>query len=395
MLRMMIVLLLGLCMVQGVVGFTKFTPTSREDCVGSSCVLSLHASTMFVEEDKVWKRVDEARSLKGSTIDCVVVEDDKISVECLDYNMTTVRVWVTLKDASLSGKSFPVRFINANDSELKEKEQSWVIGGFSDHASSILPVSYGEEVHFGEKSTVLKLDDSKDLEDTYVYSALPNNNYATSNLNTYLKTDNTNMRPMLKFDIGGIPAGQVILNATLFFEVSLNGLDASTEGWNNSVWLITSDYSCDGVDWKQTCPTYTNRPQAGNLTDYGDLEFYVFGGVGEPSGSQHMSVNNTLAAAYALGYVNFSFMIIPEDVFGSPSGDTFGMRSKENGEPLYRPYINVTYSAVAGGDSCDPPASGTWFVPGGCDVTMVELADYVQGGEEAHLLVGDGDIGLT
>jgi len=70
-------------------------------------------------------------------------------------------------------------------------------------------------------------------------------------------------------------------------------------------------------------------------------------------------------------------------------------------------FINISYDDEDGydtetgavdyggaGDPCDPPESGTWYIPEGCMVTMTEIKDYTQKGEEIHPLIEGGHVAI-
>ena len=66
------------------------TPTSDTICIDGVCNLVAYSGIRNVYEDETWKKIENARSLKGSGIECVVDSDGINLVECVDWNMTHI-----------------------------------------------------------------------------------------------------------------------------------------------------------------------------------------------------------------------------------------------------------------------------------------------------------------
>ena len=53
---------------------------------------------------------------------------------------------------------------------------------------------------------------------------------------------------------------------------------------------------------------------------------------------------------------------------------------------------NLNLGDTADSDPCDPPSTGTWEVPGGCEILQSEFTTVKERGDEVILLVYDGTI---
>ena len=107
---------------------------------------TLYSGVRFVEEDDTWKKVEDARSLKGSQIKCVVTKGkDDPEVECLDYNYTTIKIEVKDK------KSYPIKIYYKNNTLKSQKAEKNL-------DIETIEIDFGDELHIGEHSTVVSLE---------------------------------------------------------------------------------------------------------------------------------------------------------------------------------------------------------------------------------------------
>ena len=84
--------------------------TWNKACNGNSCNLMVYSKIKNVYEDNKWKRVEEARSLKGSNITCVVNSDNIHEIECLDWNYTSISVRLRISDSQEINKDIPIKY---------------------------------------------------------------------------------------------------------------------------------------------------------------------------------------------------------------------------------------------------------------------------------------------
>ena len=76
------------------------------------------------DEDKVWKRTDEARSLKDSGIECIVKSDNTHLVECLDYNYTHRKLKMSINPISIiDKKNITIKIMTKEYNEISGKEE--------------------------------------------------------------------------------------------------------------------------------------------------------------------------------------------------------------------------------------------------------------------------------
>jgi len=182
------------------------TPTTYTNCIDGKCTVEIYTGIKFTLEEGKWIDVKDAKSLKGSGIECIVTLDGENHAECLDWNYTTVTL--KLKKDKNAGdtplKLYEIDSEKTKDGKKEYKIKSEKILGFADTNDTrveTVPLKVGQILHFGENSTTIELK-----------------NYPSDSIgdmNIYSVTDNTGTQA--KWNISSIPAGQIINNAMVCY----------------------------------------------------------------------------------------------------------------------------------------------------------------------------------
>jgi len=301
-------------------------------CNGNTCTAQIGVP-VAMEDGKV-KKLWEMRSLKG-VLDLDVQLDEKYPLKVVDYNWTCL----VLEDIEVTtanvGKSIRFEILN----RMGKSIYSSPIASLSPKKMNrivCLDSMVGNTLHYGEKSTVVILQDAdvENKEDTEVYSKFPDNNYGSD---SYMAVGNDDRyRIYVKFNISAIPPGMTILNAILSLKESN---DDTGGGINISVYHVyqSATWYEDVITWNnQPCGTSFNNNVNCNLTKSeekvpGDIDEYV-----------NFTVTDIVKNAYANGDVNVSFAL---NCSNCSLVNYVQFSTKEdvgNG-----PYLNITYVDAA------------------------------------------------
>jgi hypothetical protein len=341
----------------------EYTPTTRTECSGGVCNQVLYSGIRYTYEDKIWKPIEEARSLKGSGIDCIVQEDGEHIASCLDWNYSSITLEVSKKGSG----SAPIRVLREDTERSLEtgkkefeevKRENYVFdnslfGLLKDKKQVVVNANYGEVVHFGEHSTTITLQDAdtENLGDSFIRGPSSSDLNFGSAINIYTRSGSTyDERAFLKFNLSVVPTNNIsssTLNLYLgyilgsssrtirVYNTSLNTSN-STAPWSIGEWVEGSG-SASGDARTGTNITWLNQPDVAVLQD-------------------SVSVGTSTDVWY-------SWNILPSTLSSQPdgkislslrdssegSGTTYqkGFRSKEYSTTSLRPYLNITYTAEA------------------------------------------------
>jgi len=303
-----------------------YTPSTEIHCKNKKCNKILYSGIRNVYEDNLWKRVEEARSLKNSSIKCVVNSDGENIVKCLDWNMTSIKLEFSFKSPSIFSKQIPIRIYSYNKSNLSnlilksEIKESFNL--IDNKKEKILNnFKYGDIVHFGEKSTTIKLQDAntENLDDDYISEGAPNSNFGSS---TVLHTRSTSLdyQSYIKFNISSLPSDSEIEDSFLYFYFY----------FYNGTTIIVKAYECNNHTWDEGTITWNTKPSISNYLDNKtillDGEWYGF------------NVTSWIKSEFENEDLNVSF-----NLQGGGNDDYTLFRSKEYSTISQRPYLNITY----------------------------------------------------
>lgn len=151
--------------------------------------LILYSGTRFVYEDNEWKKIEEARSLKGVWT-VVKEEDPDFPVDVIDFNYTSIILDLSVSNKKLN-KDINLEVYDKfnhskkprdNDGKEKDKDKKIRIINSDEKRREIIDLSdtaesmLGQEIKWGDNSTTIQLQDpnSENLDDTYVVEGSPN-----------------------------------------------------------------------------------------------------------------------------------------------------------------------------------------------------------------------------
>lgn len=347
----------------GIVGASEsYTSTTDTICNNDICTKTIWSGIRNTYEDDSWKKVEDARSLKGSGIECVIKSDGEHIVKCLDWNMTNIDLEVSINSASLSAKQVPIKVYSKNESgdlNLKsEKLESFSLGS-NKKEKEVNNFKYGDVIHFGESSTEIMLRDneSDNLGDTFTEAdghANDNGNFANLALGASNITRN---HIFIKFNITAIPEESIIIESSLNFYLNTNNIDAG-EDFNLTAHHIYPfpEYNISNLEWTEgtevqgTCEgselcwnTMPNVSSQYNITGSDTINLSDV-----TSSGQYIrwNVTNIIAADYG-NSDNSSIWLNATITKGADTitpSDVYSIRSKRGDIIIeQRPYLNITY----------------------------------------------------
>lgn len=334
------------------------SPTSLEECVGSSCTITLFSGTRFGYEDSQWKPIENLKSFIGTTnISCVVDYDGVHKVECLDYNYTTIKIKVDGTNVPSKDKAdIPVKIIDSlNQTDVKS--QNNIDLSLKSNEEITVAVKSDEFIKVGSNSTTIHLDFNDNLADVHIL----------------LDSGNITNAILSAFDISSIPSTGITINSATW---GMTVVDAS---YSSPATIYVA-----GVDI-----LYLNETETGGLWD-GLALFNRTQSENDGTSCCDFSENVTdiYLTARALGYGNVTLLLDGPDGDGdyntnatsiltttstsdhsqilrtgdsSSSFGTYVFRSREYfADPNERPHLNITYTASPvswGANSTSTPTS--------------------------------------
>lgn len=348
-----------------------YTESTDESCFGNVCTLVMYSGTRNIYEDGEWKRVENARSLKGSSIKCDVEFDGTHEAVCLDYNFTHKKIMFYTEDSFSLNKNIPVKnyvggtLSTSRDLRFSDKESARVL---------TIPSNIDDVVHFGASSTTVYLNDTSNnlLADTHIDEELPDSNFWNDGLMEMQNRTSDTKEFMIKYNIGSLPVGATVTNASVHFHINSNSYDTSGEGFNISVNHLYNK------TWKETDWTWNTHFNESEWNSTSTDTLKIFGGTGEPINWQSMNVKGSVIQEYNGDQNNLSLYFRSHDAFGSPSTtDKLQINSRDHASN--RPYLNITYVVA----QCDY-GSGNWNINVYCEYnnTVINI--------DGNLSINDG-----
>jgi len=357
-----------------------YTPTTDKTCLNGKCDLTLYSGIRNVYEDEVWKRPEEARSLKGSGIECVIDSDGEHIAKCLDWNMTSIKLDLSLKSVSLTNKEVPIKIYKHNESNYSQLILKLEITeSFSSLSNAkekeVLNFEYGDIIHFGDKSTFISLMDNETENLGDAYLSMGNNKNTNYGIYNYLYVGNRgtsygDVHSVLMFNISMIPSGSIIDNANISLrhtsETLENGEVLELYEYNNWTWNETN---ITGANFCFECVNTTLIDTNSTIDSLGGTDVWI-------------TMNTTTIIQNNLNKekLNASFFY---NLSLHTTSDTILFYSANYNTAL-KPHINITYSEGAS-DTCTCPGDGeNW---------EIDLSDYCVISEACN--IGNGNITFT
>lgn len=321
-------------------GNANYSNSWEQHCdENGKCWIALYSGTMFVEEDKEWKNIEDAKSLKDVWDVKFNQTDDRYEIEIIDYNYTTIKLCLNTK-ASEIGKPIPFKKCNSNVCNELVKPT------FSDIQKKCYTMDIKESLlennfTFGEHSTTIILQDAntENMEDTDVNEGSVNSNYGSAS-NLWIRDQvSGDRRAYFKFNLTQLGTGKQIDEATIYINNILENQDPTIEVHHvyNQTWIETE------ITWNnQPCDTGFDNSAECNLT-YEESKSIT------STGWANWNVTDAVSLEYDSGDFNVSFIIKTLEYVTT---GYLAPHSKESGTPASRPYLNITYSiASVGGDA--------------------------------------------
>lgn len=325
-----------------------YTPSTETHCINGVCNKIIYSGTRFVNEDNQWKKIEDAKSLKNSSIRCVVDSDGENLAECLDWNYTSITLDLSQKSVSLTEELIPIKVYEStiNEKNMDEKNmdelimKSEVIESFSllskSKEKTINNLTIGDIIHFGESSTSIILQDAntENLKDSYVYSGSPDSNYGGS----YLRFYHSEHRNYFSFNISSLPSSSLVSDANLYlyhyssFVKGTHKIYNIYDGWKSS---------SDGTELAENQITWNNQPCGTGFDNS------TFCNLGYESSTTFSSAQRWYSWQIKDSVIyaktnNVNLSLVTKFIGASASGSQFA--SKEYGTTSLRPYVNITYT---------------------------------------------------
>ena len=155
----------------------EYTPTTDKLCKDNKCTMRFYGGIRNIYEDKQWKRVENARSLKGIFPIIYLEKDNFHQIEVIDFNYTSIMFELDydlkspniseyekeIEDGKLKSKLKVVEF-NETSGDKIEREQEVEVEKGLENTIIINEMPLGKEFHFGESSTTVIIGDADQSE---------------------------------------------------------------------------------------------------------------------------------------------------------------------------------------------------------------------------------------
>ncbi len=367
----------------------SYTSTTDTVCADGICTKTLYSGVRNAYEDDQWKRIENAKSLKGYFKKIYLNNDSNYKIEIDDFNYTCIK---KLKIKSGVSGNIPfklndIEYISPYMEEGVEIELEDIC------IDNILSYNFT----LGESSTTIQLLDNE-----------------TENLADLSFDDGTSSGFQMKWNITSVPEGQTIDDSVLctrVISIFSGGPDDDVR-----VWRINDQ------GWDESSNAATLESQS--LTNQIDETFSSIA-----SGTFFcVNVTEMIKTDYNLGNDNASIRLEDVDnlvgtidttgdgnlVFGIVGGIRFEFISREYVDfPELRPYLNITYSelvpSVYSLNITDPITGDAKSVSSGDNITItfnftadnvaltsgVTMNNVTIGGSYADILASEAPLTIT
>jgi len=312
----------------------------------------------YAKEDRVWKAVEESKSLYGveGGYDVVYLEQDpNYVVNIHDFNYTWISFNVESKEKGV--------FVRFNGNEMTKS--IYVPTGNYEYYGEVIGL---DNISFGKGSTtiILQDNDTENLDDTHIRSDHPTygNGAATSFCNVANSSDA--LESLLRFNITSVPDGSTIDDSILHLWMSTEAIDSNEEyhvdihhTFPYSIYNISDDPWEEGDEQNavSTPPEliYDERPISGEYNTTYEERWTVTGINPTPDAPAwvNFTTKQMVTRGYDDGDDNITMWLKSTYSSGTPAiTDDVCFYSKEwTDDTSLRPYLNITYSE---GDTSPP-----------------------------------------
>lgn len=352
----------------------SYTPSEETHCINNTCTLTLYSGVRYVFEDSIWKKVENAKSLKSVWNKVYLEKDPDFDIDVVEVNYSYIELNFSFNSSNYA--KYPECGASKEDDikcdfKLTVKEDVWndtsqefyktetkfqykyqEKDGVKDTLKFIQKgIPLGKKYTFGGNSTTITLNETNggNIGDSKVSGVGPfpaeqrNNNYGiTTPISAY--TANPDYI-FIKFNLSSIPAGSTITNANFsIYEISSTGTTAHTV-YNTSLYNSTgagpwvegslNGVACSGTGCDLTRNiTYKNMPSLGTLQDTNN-------GISSGSAFLYFNVTNATVTAFAQSGVNQTVSLQMRIV------NVRSLAPKEYATVSSRPQLVITYTAGA------------------------------------------------
>src|SRR3989344_4799369 len=333
-----------------------YTPYTETHCKGNKCSISLYSNIKFVYEDNTWKKIENARSLKG-IFEVIKHDDQNFPAEVIDFNFTSIVLSLGSSEERINS-NIPLKVYNKNNESKKPRDnfgsikskdkEIKIINTQEKHREIIDLADTGEsvlwqEIKWGDNSTTIQLKepDTENLDDSYIrdgasYSGI---NYGGDSYLYIRNYSTSNKNVLIRFNTSAIPSYSLIEDASLFMYLETNSLDEGEE-YNVSTYNLYNSYI-----WDEDSVKWDTKPSGSDYNNSVLDEVYIFGGSEEPSNKY---ISWGVLDAINISSDNVAFYLIANYNNGGDSTDDIRFISKDHAGSN-KPYLNITYSKMPKG----------------------------------------------
>jgi hypothetical protein len=328
------------------------TPTTETTCENNQCTQTLYSSTRYVFEDGVYKKVEEARSLKGK-MPMSVAQDNNFLVQIGDWNATYMYINLSVLN-TYRNQFIPIRIYDydENGTEFLWMQMDYKLPktGFYEYNINLEKLGInllGKKIKWGLNSTTIIINVSNNgiIGDTYVNEASKGTNYDTAT--TFLVKQNTfptgtTDRAFIKFNYSSIPNDAILTSANLTlystaYGGTVPGLKVRTSyvDWFSGMnWTTNPCGQLYAQQWNSSC-LYT--PVIGSSTTINCPSSAGF--VTLPLNTTLSSVNNA----------SIPMFVLTTGAENATTGNSCTFGSSESTNTSRAPYLTITYNLVVSG----------------------------------------------
>ena len=299
--------------------------------------LTLYSGTRYIEEDKKWIPIEEAKSLKDNFKVVYLEQDPRYEIKNIDFNYTHI---INLELKANVGGSIPIKFDNKH----------YVTPSFnSGQTININNIYRGDKtlssnITFGSASTTITLEDgsSEIIADAYLSFANQRDNYGAGDdvqMGAGIDGYNSMDRGIIKANITQLPAGQTIELAKLWGWYNARDIYASD--------MIVSSYHVYNQTWPELNISFSTLPCGANITIASQCNLTAMSNETFLTGVDYWAnwdITTAVSKDYIAGNPNMSILLAP---FDETTDQIIGarVRSRSYVTTTLRPIINITYSA--------------------------------------------------
>lgn len=318
----------------------------------------IYSGTRFGFEDGEWKPIERLSTFKGTTpITCNVDSDKKFGVQCLDYNMTHKKLKLRFLTLFLLNRNANLRFIDRETlMEKMEKRQTFKFKNFLQYSELWVESGLNEEVHFGDNSTIVTLQDanSDNMDDGWGSNEYDDRERgADDEFSVGSPGDNFEGVAIMRWNISSfVSQADEVLSANLTLYFKGEDFGGGSDYFNVSTHYVYTTFQVDSLEWTEGNAaawavaangefTWEDRP---NSTFYNttktDTEKFQDN---QALGFVDWDVTPIIETARGNSQTNVSIYLVSHN--GSGAGDDYAdFWSKEySSNTSQRPYLTINY----------------------------------------------------